>query len=104
MAGPGDHDPLPVPQSVQKLAADNALSGAAREAVLVAASLSRPTANAVVTALPDEPDGGTAIAEAEDAGVLVAKDMRHIRFTHPLVGCLCVSVRDTPPRASPSAG
>ena len=40
-------NPLPVPQSVQKLAAErvNALSGAAREAVLVAASLSRPTAD-----------------------------------------------------------
>jgi predicted ATPase len=59
-AGPGDHGPLPVPQSVQKLAAErvNALSGAAREAVLVAASLSRPTADAVVTALPDESEGG----------------------------------------------
>ena len=85
-AGPGEVDPLPVPQSVQKLAAErvNALSGAAREAVLVAASLSRPTADAVVTALPDEPDGGTAIAEAEDAGVLVIEHGR-IRFTHPLL-------------------
>jgi hypothetical protein len=66
-AGLGDHGPLPMPQSVQKLAAErvNALSGAAREAVLVTASLSRPTADAVVTALPDEPDGGAAIAEAE---------------------------------------
>jgi predicted ATPase len=85
-AGPGDHGPLPVPHSVQKLAAErvDALSGAAREAVLVAASLSRPTADAVVTALPDEPDGGTAIAEAEDAGVLVIEQGR-IRFTHPLL-------------------
>ncbi|HUK67501.1 MAG TPA: LuxR C-terminal-related transcriptional regulator, partial [Streptosporangiaceae bacterium] len=85
-ADPGDHGPLPVPQSVQKLAAGrvNALSGAAREAVLVAAALSRPTAGAVVTALPDEPDGGAAIAEAEDAGVLVTEHGR-IRFTHPLL-------------------
>ena len=85
-AGLGDHGPLPVPQSVQKLAAErvNALSGAAREAVLVAASLSRPTADAVVTALPDEPDGGAAIAEAEDAGVIVTEHGR-IRFTHPLL-------------------
>ena len=59
-AGPGEVGPLPVPQSVQKLAAErvNALSGAAREAVLVAASLSRPpTADAVVTALPGEAGG-----------------------------------------------
>ena len=85
-ADPGDHGPLPVPQSVQKLAAGrvSALSGAAREAVLVAAALSRPTAGAVVTALPDEPDGGAAIAEAEDAGVLVTEHGR-IRFTHPLL-------------------
>ena len=85
-AGPGEVDLLPVPQSVQKLAAErvNALSGAAREAVLVAASLSRPTADAVVTALPDEPDGGAAVAEAEDAGVLVTEHGR-IRFTHPLL-------------------
>jgi hypothetical protein len=85
-AGPDDHDPLPVPQSVQKLAAErvNALSDAAREAVLVAASLSRPMADAVVTALPDEPDGEAAIAEAEDTGVLVIEHGR-IRFTHPLL-------------------
>jgi DNA-binding CsgD family transcriptional regulator len=85
-AGPGEHAPLPVPPSVQKLAAGrvNALSAAAREAVLAAASLSRPTADAVAAALPDEPDAGTAIAEAEDAGVLVTEHGR-IRFTHPLL-------------------
>jgi len=45
-AGPSEHAPLPVPHCVQKPAAErvNALSDAAREAVLVAASLSRPTA------------------------------------------------------------
>jgi hypothetical protein len=71
-AGPGEHGPLPVPRSVQKLAAERvkALSGAAREAVLVAASLSRPTADAVMAALPDDVAGGAALAEAEDAGVL----------------------------------
>jgi predicted ATPase len=90
-AGPGEHvpgerGPLPVPQSVQKLAAErvNALSGAAREAVLVAASLSRPTADAVKAALPDDSDGGAALDEAEGAGVLVTERDR-IRFTHPLL-------------------
>ena len=100
-AGPGEVGPLPVPQSVQKLAAErvNALSGAAREAVLVAASLSRPTAGAVVTALPDEPDGGAAIAEAEDAGVLVTEHGR-IRFTHPLLAsAVYASVSETRRRA-----
>jgi DNA-binding CsgD family transcriptional regulator len=85
-AGPGEHGPLPVPRSVQKLAAERvkALSGAAREAVLVAASLSRPTADAVMAALPDDVAGGAALAEAEDAGVLVTEHGR-IRFTHPLL-------------------
>ena len=75
-----------MPQSVQKLAAErvNALSGAAREAVLVAASLSRPTADAVMAALPDGLAGGAALAQAEDAGVLVTEHGR-IRFTHPLL-------------------
>lgn len=85
-AGPSEHAPLPVPKSVQKLAAErvSALSGTAREAVLVAASLSRPTADAVITALPDDSDGGAAMIEAEDAGVLVTEHGR-IRFTHPLL-------------------
>jgi DNA-binding CsgD family transcriptional regulator len=83
---PGEQAPLPVPQSVQKLAAErvNALSGAAREVILVAASLSRPTADAVMTALPNDLDAGAAIVEAEDAGVLVSEHGR-IRFTHPLL-------------------
>jgi DNA-binding CsgD family transcriptional regulator len=84
--GLSEHAPLPVPQSVQKLAAGRvkALSGAAREAVLVVASLSRPTADAVMTALPDDFAGGAAITEAEEAGVLVAEHGR-VRFTHPLL-------------------
>ena len=100
-AGPSDHSPLPVPQSVQKLAAErvNTLSGAAREAVLVAASLSRPTADAVLAARPDDSDGGAAIAEAEDAGVLVTEHGR-IRFTHPLLAsAVYVSVSEGRRRA-----
>lgn len=85
-AGPGEYAPLPVPQSVQKLAAErvNALSGAAREAVLVAASLSQPTTDGVLAGLPDKSDGGAALAEAADAGVLLTEPGR-IRFTHPLL-------------------
>ena len=84
--GLSEHAPLPVPQSVQKLAAGRvkALSGAAREAVRVVASLSRPTADAVMTALPDDFAGAAAIAEAEEAGVLVTEHGR-VRFTHPLL-------------------
>jgi hypothetical protein len=68
--GPGEPAPLPVPQSVQKLAAErvSALSGAAWEAVLVAASLSRPTADAVMIALPSDLDGKAAITEARMRG------------------------------------
>ena len=42
------------------------------------------TANAVLAALPDDLAGGAALAEAEDAGVLVTEHGR-IRFTHPLL-------------------
>jgi DNA-binding CsgD family transcriptional regulator len=82
----GGHRPLPVPRSTQKLAAErvSALSSAAREAVLVAASLSRPTVETVVAALPSGWDALTAVVEAEESGVLVTEDAR-VRFTHPLL-------------------
>ena len=78
--------PLPVPRSVHKLAAErvNALSNAAREAVLVAASLSRPTIDMVVAALPGEGNALSAVIEAEESGVLVTENDR-VRFTHPLL-------------------
>jgi hypothetical protein len=58
---------------VQRLAAERvkALSGAAQQAVLIAASLSRPTLAAVDDALPPGEDALMSLAEAEDAGVLV---------------------------------
>jgi DNA-binding CsgD family transcriptional regulator len=101
VAGPGEHGPLPVPQSMQKLAAErvNALSGTARQAVLVAAALSRPTADLVMAALPDDAGGGAALAEAEDAGVLVTEHGR-IRFTHPLLAsAVYASVSEAPRHA-----
>jgi DNA-binding CsgD family transcriptional regulator len=78
--------PVPVPRSVQTLAAERvgALSLAAREAVLVAAALSRPTIETVAAALEDERKALPAILEAEEAGVLVAEQGR-VRFTHPLL-------------------
>ncbi len=78
--------PLPVPRSLQRLAAErvSALSSAAREAVLVAASLSRPTIDAVVAALASDSDALMAVVEAEESGVLVTEDGR-VRFTHPLL-------------------
>ncbi len=83
---PNELGPLPVPHGVQKLAVErlSALSRAAQEAVLVAATLSRPTIDAVVAALPNDWNGPAAVVEAEDAGVLVTEHGR-IRFTHPLI-------------------
>jgi DNA-binding NarL/FixJ family response regulator len=86
---PGDGgagQPLPVPRGMSKLAVEriSSLSPAAREAVLVAALLSRPTIAAVSGALPGDAEVLPAIIEAEDAGVLVTERGR-IRFTHPLL-------------------
>jgi DNA-binding CsgD family transcriptional regulator len=82
----GERPPLPVPRSVQTLAAERvgALSPAAQEAVLVAAALSRPTIEAVAAALEDEHGALPAILEAEQAGVLITERGR-VRFTHPLL-------------------
>ena len=84
--GSGAQRPLPVPRSVQTLAAERvgALSLAAREAVLVAAALSRPTIETVAAALEVEREALPAILEAEQAGVLVSEQGR-VRFTHPLL-------------------
>jgi DNA-binding CsgD family transcriptional regulator len=82
----GGHQPLPVPRSVQALTAERvgALSPAAREAVLAAAALSRPTIETVAAALADERKALSAILEAEEAGVLLTEPGR-VRFTHPLL-------------------
>ena len=82
----GGQRPLPVPRSVQTLAAERvrALSLAAQEAVLVAAALSRPTIETVAAALEDEREALGAMLEAEEAGVLVTEQDR-VRFTHPLL-------------------
>lgn len=78
--GERDHlgGPLPVPASVRDLVAGriDALSPAAREAVLVVSALSRPSAR-TPGVTPE------ALAEAEEAGVLVVEGSR-VRFTHPL--------------------
>ena len=78
--------PLPVPRSVQALAAGRvgALSLAAREVVLVAAALSRPTIETIASAVAGEREVLPAILEAEEAGVLVTEQGR-VRFTHPLL-------------------
>ena len=79
-------DPLPVPSALQELVASRvrALSTTAKEVVLVAAMLSRPTVATVARALVPRGTADAALAEAEEAGVLVAERGR-IRFTHPLL-------------------
>jgi DNA-binding CsgD family transcriptional regulator len=95
--GSGERGPLPVPHSVQRLAAERigALSASGREAVLVAASLSRPTIDAIAAAFPSESDGTAAVLEAEEASILVSEHGR-VRFTHPLLASAVYgSVSDT---------
>jgi DNA-binding CsgD family transcriptional regulator len=79
-------DPLPVPLVLQELVAARvrALSVAATKAVLVASALSRPTVTTVTQALAAQGKAGAALAEAEEAGVLVS-DRGRIQFTHPLL-------------------
>lgn len=79
-------DPLPLPRGMAKLALEriDRLSPDAREVVLVAALLSRPTVATVTSALPPDVEALPAIIEAEDAGVLVTEQGR-VRFGHPLL-------------------
>ena len=79
-------DPLPIPEAVQELVAARvaALSPSAREAVLAAAALSRPTVAAVAVAVAANGEGEAAVVEAEQADVLVVEGER-VRFTHPLL-------------------
>jgi DNA-binding CsgD family transcriptional regulator len=78
--------PLPVPSSLRELVAGRVrgLSASAWEAVTVAAALSRPSFQAIVAALGSEAAALAALAEAEDAGVVVLEGDR-IRFVHPLL-------------------
>jgi len=79
-------DPMPVPTALQELVAARlrTLSTMAKEAVLAAATLSRPTVTAVGHASAAPETAASALAEAEEAGVLVSERGR-IRFTHPLL-------------------
>ena len=89
VAGDGPHaagEPLPIPHSLEELVAArvNGLSEPARQAALVAASLSQPTRATVLDALGDADDARAALLGAEEARVLVA-DGERLRFGHPLL-------------------
>lgn len=77
---------LPLPSSLRRLVAGRvqSLSGAALEAVTVAAALSRPSVPAIVDVFESETTAVAALTEAEDAGVVVLEGDR-IRFAHPLL-------------------
>ncbi len=79
-------DPLPVPSSLQELVASRLpeLPPSARELVLVASALSRPTLAKVEAAVGSSVDVPAALLAAEEAGVLHT-ERETIRFTHPLL-------------------
>jgi class 3 adenylate cyclase len=79
-------EPLPVPRSLEELVAARVggLSDTARQAVLAAAALSRPTTATIADALEGQDRLRAALVEAEEAGVLVS-DGDRIRFVHPLL-------------------
>jgi DNA-binding CsgD family transcriptional regulator len=90
-------DPIPVPERLQTLLASRirSLSPRAREAVLVAAALARPTAALITAAMGDERATNEALLEAEDAEVLI-EDGQRLRFSHPLVAAAVLAT--TSPR------
>jgi ATP/maltotriose-dependent transcriptional regulator MalT len=84
-AGWTSNDPLPVPSTLQHLVAGRVerLSASAREALLVAAALSGPTA-ALLARVLTLPVAEAALSELRDADMLVA-DRDRLRFSHPLL-------------------
>jgi DNA-binding CsgD family transcriptional regulator len=84
---PGPGDLLPVPRTLDDLLRDrmDRLSAPARAAATAAVALSRPTAEIVEAALGSDLDVDVALAEAEDAGVLV-RDGNRLQLSHPLLG------------------
>ena len=83
---PGAGERLPVPGTLQELvtARIEALSPAARELLLAAATLSRPAVSVIEAALGRNAEVGPALIEAEEAGLVRAEGGR-VRFTHPLL-------------------
>lgn len=83
--GDGPQDELPIPPSLQDLVRERLgrLPPASREAVEVAAALSRPTPALVEAAT----DAGGAVDAAVDAGIFEL-DGERIRFDHPLLASI----------------
>ena len=81
---PGPEDPLPVPATISALLRErlSRLGEDARETLAIAAAMSHPTVDGVVSVAG--PDSAGALEEAEQAGVVVI-DGGDILFTHPLL-------------------
>jgi DNA-binding CsgD family transcriptional regulator/tetratricopeptide (TPR) repeat protein len=79
-------DPLPVPRTLDALLSKRVgrLSAPARSVATTAAALSRPTIETIEAAVGPGLDAGAALAEVEDAGVLLS-DGDRLRFSHPLL-------------------
>ena len=100
-AKPTLSDVLPVPRSLQDLLRDRIdhLSAPARAVASLAAALSRPTGETVRVAVGSDLDVDAALAEAEDAGLLVA-DGDRLRFSHPLLASAIERSLTAPQRRS----
>jgi len=83
-AKPGHSEPLRIPDEIKDvlLARVRRLSAAARDVVLLASAMARPTIGSLVDARA-EPEAGS-LEEAEEAGI-VEVDGDRVRFTHPLL-------------------
>jgi DNA-binding CsgD family transcriptional regulator len=81
---PTHGEPLPIPDEVRDVlvARVRGLSPAARDVVLLASALARPTVGSLADARAGTEDDG--LAEAEEAGI-VEVDGDRVRFTHPLL-------------------
>ena len=83
-AEPGHAEPLPIPDEIKYvlLARVGGLSAAARDVVLLASAMARPTIGSLADAGWQRTAGG--LEDAEEAGI-VEVDGDRVRFTHPLL-------------------
>ena len=82
-------EPLPVPPDLRSLVTDRlqGLTEPARQLLLAAGALARPTVTAITAAATDEEEGLLALTEVVRAG-LVELDGERLHFTHPLIASI----------------
>ncbi len=86
---PSVNEPLPVPSDFRLLVTDRlaGLSEQARQTLLLAAAIARPTVAAIAGAVDDPDAARRALTEAVAAGLLEYADER-VHFTHPLIASI----------------